>query len=138
MKNLFLMCAMSLSVLLAPQASVADNGRLRAFIGLWEAVDPSDGSLTQRSISCDRDGMCSILGSDSFWVVCGSPRGILRGEGILEDDGLRVPDFTLTCTEAGFDLTVDTLFVLDRSNRTLLEKHLDAPIPTIEFHRKSW
>lgn len=120
-----------------PVVSEAGNHFSRAFRGLWEAVDPSDGSLTQRSINCDVNGNCRILGSDSFWVVCSSPRGILRGEGFVDEGTLRVPEFTLTCTEDQRELTVDTTFIPDRRNRTLREEHVNPNIPTIIFHRTS-
>lgn len=120
----------------ATAASSNDQGHTRDFIGLWEAVDPADGSLTQRSITCDRDGACSVLGSDSFWIVCGSPRGVLRGEGSVTDGLLNVPGFTLTCTN-GPVLTVATTFVPDRRNRTLVEEHANPNIQPITFHRVS-
>lgn len=137
MKNLLLIILAISPLLLGSAANATGNTGSRSFIGLWEAVDPSDGSLTQRSINCDRDGNCSILGSDSFWVVCGSPRGILRGAGFLNGGELRVPEFTLTCTEDQRDLVVDTTFIPDRRNRTLREEHVNPNIPTIIFHRTS-
>ena len=69
MKRSYLAVFMFVAALFCPAASTAGNPFLPMFIGLWEAVDPSDGSLTQRSISCDDNGQCTILGSDSFWVV---------------------------------------------------------------------
>lgn len=82
----------------------------------------------------------TILGSDFFWVVCGSPRGILRGEGFLDGGELRPPDLTLTCTEIEDerDLTVYTTFIPDRRNRTLREENANPNIPTIIFHKVSW
>lgn len=141
MKPLAFGALMGLSVLVIPAISVADSAQLRYFIGLWEGIDPPDGSLTQRSITCNHEGACEVLGSDSFWSFCGNDRGVLRGEGIRDGRDLRVSDFTLTCFDENGNsdrsITVDTVFVVDRRNRTLLEKHLDVPIPTIVFHRKS-
>ena len=127
--------AIAAAAVTAPAIANADSGDARqTFVGLWEAVDPSDGSLTQRSISCDQAGVCAVLGSDSFWVVCGSPRGILRGEGSVVDGVLSVPGFTLSCTD-GPTLTVATTFVPDRRNRTLIEQHANPNIGPIVFHR---
>ena len=142
MKNSLFISLSSLIMLLGSTVGLADDDgrkkRIRSFVGLWETVDPLDGSLTQRSITCDwRTGTCEILGSDSFWAFCGSARGILRGEGTLEDGELRVPEFMLTCMETGEELVVDTTFVLDRKKRILLEKHANPPIPTFFFHKTS-
>lgn len=126
----------------APTAAVADDWpSARNFTGLWEAIDPPDGSLSQRSITCNRRGECSVLGSDSFWSFCGDDRGVLSGTGEVRGGRLIVPDFILRCFddmgEVDDSISVETRFVYDRFNRTLDEEHPSALIPTITFHRTS-
>jgi hypothetical protein len=111
---------------------------LSLIIGLWEGVDPADGSLTQRSITCDEEESCRVLGSDQFFSLCEASegRGLITGTGTVEDGVLVVPDLALTCADGSKTPEFETTFTLDRSNGTLIED-TDGPPPTIVFHRLS-
>ena len=99
-------------------------------------VDPGDGSLTQRSIICDGEDVCRVLGSDSFFTLCGGEQGILEGIGTVERGVLHVPGFTLTCSD-GASVSVDTTFTPDVRNGTLVEQTVSPDIAAITFHRLS-
>jgi hypothetical protein len=126
------------AALLCTGAPAAERGAAgtRPFVGLWEGVDPGDGSLTQRAITCDRDGRCEVLGSDSFFRLCDGTQGILEGTGSVRDGVLAVPGFTLTCAN-GARVSVDTAFTPDRRNGTLVEQTANPNIAAITFHRLS-
>jgi hypothetical protein len=114
-----------------PRAQTAD------FIGLWAGVDLDDGSFSQRAITCDRERTCRVLGSDQFLSFCprAEGRGLLEGEGRIEDGVLNLPEFTLTCAD-GTSVGIPTTFSLDRRNGTLVED-TDGPPATFSFHRLS-
>jgi len=133
-----IMVALSASLLWSAgaQATQRDgHAGARWFIGLWEGVDPGDGSLTQRAITCERNE-CEVLGSDSFFRLCDGTQGILEGAGSIDDGVLAVPDFTLTCAN-GAAVSVDTTFTPDFRNRTLVEQTADPNIAAITFHKLS-
>ena len=108
----------------------------RTFVGLWEGIDASDGSLTQRSITCERPNSCKVLGADSFLALCKGGRGVLQGTGAIAKGVLKVPGFTLTCF-GGPSVSVDTTFTPDRRNGTLVERTANPQIQPITFHRIS-
>ena len=138
--NLVLFISVVFIIMFSSAISADQNQsvRVRQLTGLWEGIDPGDGSLTQRQITCDRVGNCLVLGSDSFWSFCGSDRGLLRGEGFIDDGVLNVPDFTLTCTEVDRAIGANAVFSLDLRNRTLVEETDNPNIPSITFHKTSW
>lgn len=130
----------------AADAVRASSAGPRDFIGLWEGVDPLDGSLTQRAITCDHDDVCEVLGSDQFFSFCVvdegegreilQGRGFLQGSGTIEDGVLVLPGFVLTCADGRATPAFPTTFTLDPANGTLIED-TDGPPPTIVFHRLS-
>jgi hypothetical protein len=108
----------------------------RIFIGLWEGIDDSDGSLTQRSIVCEGPTSCRVIGADSFLTLCKGGRGVLHGTGTITRGVLKVPGFTLTCFD-GLSVSVDTTFTPDFRNGTLVEQTANPQIKPITFHRIS-
>jgi hypothetical protein len=126
--------ALLAALLLASGAQATDLGggdEARRLSGLWEGIDPGDGRLT-----CDSDGTCAVLGSDSFFSLCSGAQGILEGSGILEAGVLVVPAFALSCSN-GAAVSVDTTFTLDLRNATLIEQTVNPEIAAITFHRLS-
>jgi hypothetical protein len=141
MKRSLFALLVALPLLWPAAGSAAEGGpptREVDLIGLWEGVDPADGSLTQRSITCDAGGACRVLGSDQFFSFCENSggRGLLAGTGSIENGALAVPDFSLTCADGSATPEFFTRFSLDRRNGTLVED-TDGPPPTITFHRLS-
>ncbi len=100
-------------------------------------IDPGDGSLTQRQIRCAQDGSCLVLGADSLFSFCETNQGLLRGQGSIEGDILKVPDFTLTCIKDNQQVSVDTSFSFEPHNRTILEETVEPSISPIRFHKVS-
>jgi hypothetical protein len=109
----------------------------RTFVGLWEAVDPNDGSLTQRSITCEGPEACQVLGADTFFTFCNGSRGLLQGTGSIAKGVLSVPNFTLTCFETGHSVPAATTFEPDRRNGTLVQHSSNPQIKPITFHKIS-
>ena len=120
----------------AAEAEAKASVATRTFVGLWEGVDASDGSLTQRSITCEGPDACRVLGADSFLTLCKGGRGVLQGTGRIAEGVLKVPGFTLTCF-GGPSVSVDTTFTPDRRNGTLVERTANPQIQPITFHRIS-
>ena len=96
------------------------------FIGLWQGVDPLDGSENLISITLNKDGTFNIIGSESYWTFCDGGRGIVKGtghliyQGTLDHLGILEADETLTCFSGGTaDYTEQ--FIPDVINGTLKE-----------------
>ncbi len=138
-KSVIVLIFLILTIMFSSIACTNQEGspKVSQFIGLWEGVDTGDGSLTQRQITRTPDGSFIILGADSFFSFCKINQGILRGEGSIEEDVLKVPEFTLTCFKDKKEVSVDTSFSFDHQNRTLLEKTVDPTISPITFHKIS-
>ena len=135
-KSSILLILMILAITFSSLACTDQNGRSQ-FSGLWEGVDPGNGSLTQRQITCEKNNSCFVLGASSFWSFCGSARGLLSGEGLIEGKELKIPGFTLKCTEGDRQISVDTTFSLDLRNRELFEQTVNPDINPITFNQVS-
>ena len=81
--RLFTLLLVLLSVVLLASIVSADEGskgRNAYFVGLWEGVDPNDGSRRTVSISDnDRDGVYELIQYDTFWTLCGDDRAVATG-----------------------------------------------------------
>lgn len=116
------------SVCMAREPSVV--GR-QPFVGLWQAIDSSDGSTQFLSITCSSDRSCDVrLNDTAFTFSCQNQIGFAHGVGLIKGDTLTV-DLTLSCsnldgtsTPAG---TQENEFVLDRRNGTLTNLN-DDPV----------
>ncbi len=113
-----------------------ERGAVRMFNGLWEGIDDSDGSLTQRSIVCESSRSCRVLGADTFLTICEGGRGVLHGTGTITKGILKVPGFTLTCFD-GPSVSVDTTFTPNPRTGTLVEQTVSPQIKPITFHKIS-
>ena len=76
-----LMIAMSMLAALTFADARADGSSGKRFRGLWEGIDPTDGSSQKISISGGAKGVFSLLWSESYWTVCDGRRAVLRGVG---------------------------------------------------------
>ena len=128
------------SPLVTSPARAADQAPLigpRAFVGLWEGIDPFDGSLQRLSITCADDMTCDVRLTDSFFTDCEGETGFAQGEGIIEDGALSVSAFMLTCNN-GETLEDSELFVPDFANGTLINLDARSDIsPPTAFHKIS-
>ena len=126
---------------LASGAAEARNERLalgpRAFVGLWQGIDPFDGSVQLLSIACSDQTTCDVRLTDTVFTDCDGGTGFAQGEGIIEDDLLAVETFDLTCND-GTSLIASEVFVPDFANGTLINLDARSDIsPPTAFHRLS-
>ncbi|HEY8097782.1 MAG TPA: hypothetical protein VIE65_17085 [Methylobacter sp.] len=99
MKNLLIM-TVTLFALAAPIAGRADSGKINQFVGLWEAVDPDDGSHQILSITDNADGTAKLRLFDTYFTLCNGGRAIGEGTAQAEKNrSLSSVDFTVTCFE---------------------------------------
>jgi len=110
MKNLLIM-TVTLFALAAPIAGRADSGKINQFVGLWEAVDPEDGSHQILSITDNTNGTAQLRLFDTYFTLCDGGRAIGEGTAQAEkDQSLSSVDFTVTCFEpSSTHLTPTTL-----------------------------
>lgn len=107
------------------------------FRGLFEGIDPEDGSFMQCQITCTNSGStCTVLCADTFFSFCpdADGRGILRGDGRIADRDLVVPDFTLTCAD-GSSFSAESTFTPDSRNQALMVPNDDPETPPLTLHR---
>ena len=93
-------------------SGAAGNGRSeKRFRGLWEGIDPGDGSSQQILISGGADGECSLAWSESYWTVCDGRRAILEGFGESDRDerNTLVFQMAITCFDPKEVVVEDTL-----------------------------
>ena len=92
MKRILVACVALLPLAFGSSAN-AGNERssfsLRAFVGLWEGIDPVDGGDALRSITCDRDQSCNLAATDSVITLCGGGPAFAGGTGSLDGDSWR-------------------------------------------------
>jgi hypothetical protein len=104
------------------------------FIGLWQGVDPMDGSEALRSITLKDDGTFKIIGSETYWTICDGGRGIVEGTGVL-NKGILAADHRITCFTGVEGITETTAqFIPDKKNGILEEIHEDGS-PSLILHR---
>ncbi len=142
MKRLLALMLVLLSVtLLVSIASANDGnkGRKSYFIGLWEGVDPNDGSRRTISISDnDGDGVFDLTQYDTFWTLCGSDRGISKGTGTIGPDGILSWAGTLECLETGAVVAFEVDYEPVRLSGILVEQiTVGPPLEPALLHRVS-
>ena len=80
--------------------AAADEGNLKHFIGLWMAVDPSDGGFINLSITDnDRDKVAELNLNETFVSTCLGGRALINGSGSLDDEGDLQAQLTIQCLE---------------------------------------
>ncbi|WP_415406137.1 hypothetical protein ACLHDG_10245 [Sulfurovum sp. CS9] len=126
-------------------AVAAETNKL--FNGLWEGVDPDDGSTMQISIICDKsaDGTCRLIARESYIHKCES-NGEAGSEGWYEGTGqvatgnkrrLDVVDWTLHCLEDGHEVHFTSYFIVNRARNILIMSPHDHDFTDTILHRVS-
>jgi len=117
----------------------ADQEENRFFIGLWEGVDPLDGSGVQVSISdIDRNGVIDIIGSETFFTVCDGERGVFTGTGTVGDDGILRTNEVLTCLTTGKLINFEGAYEPVKKDEILVLSFPTDPVsPPIILHQVS-
>ena len=138
MKRLFVVLFVLLSAVFLVSMVSADSGSRAYFVGLWEGVDPNDGSRRTVSISDnDRDGVYDLSQYDTFWTLCGDDRGVTAGSATLGADGLLHFSGTLTCLSTGTVVPFTVDYEPVRHSNTLVEIPVGVPLAPDTLHRIS-
>ncbi len=115
MKRFFIalvaLCALAALPILLTQFASANQKGNPLFLGIWEGIDPDDGSAQQILIRGGENGVFNLLWYETFWSVCDGRRGILKGTGELAPDGkdILVVDIVISCFDPDADVVEETL-----------------------------
>lgn len=110
MKKLLTM-AVTLIMLAVSMICRAQTGDASNFVGLWETIDPDDGSHQILSITDNGDGAFKLLIYDTYFNSCNGGRGLVQGTGKVSAEGtLKSDDFTITCFENEDTETASVIF----------------------------
>ena len=78
----------------------------RFFLGLWEGIDPLDGSTVLVSFTnLDKDDTIELAWTESLFSLCDGGPGLNTGIGTVGEDGILLADEMFTCfnTEETFE-----------------------------------
>jgi hypothetical protein len=126
-------------------AVAAETNKL--FNGLWEGVDPDDGSTMQISIICDKsaDGTCRLIARESYIHFCERNDGT-GGEGWYEGTGqvaiddkrrLNVVGWTIHCPNNKTE-SFNSYFIVNRARNILIMRpYEDDDFTDTILHRVS-
>lgn len=144
MKHAIIVIFVALSIVLVSNTDAGSFERGNYFIGLWQGIDPIDGSEMLRSITKNEDGSFSVTGTESHFIGCDGDRGKVLGTGVLEGNVIVSSDFTLICYGANYFSDADDVFYptpmeieADRFNRTIIENYENSIFPSAVLHRIS-
>ena len=117
----------------------ADEEENRFFIGLWEGIDPVDGSNVRVSISnIDRDGVFEIVWSETFFTLCDGEPGVVTGTGTVGEDGILRGNEVLTCLTTGETLNSEGVYEPVKKDEILVNISPTNPeLPPIILHQVS-
>ena len=112
---------------------------LSRFVGLWEGIDSSDGSVATLEITKNEDRSVDLLVSDPHWSRCESGRGMGKGTGVATSKNtLSFDDFTIQCFESSIEpkpLAGQLILGADGSlTRTISSSNV--PMIFFRIHRK--
>lgn len=123
-----------LIVLITVPPAIAETSRMSAWIGIWQAVDPEDGSLQTLSITRTSPNSAVVLIHDSHFTLCNGDLGLGQGNGnLINPRQLDVPDYKVTCFHSGLTKGGGTSFTLERDGA--LRRTLAPPSPGITYYR---
>jgi hypothetical protein len=116
-----------------------DQEENRFFIGLWEGVDPLDGSSVQISISdIDRNGVFDVIEYQTFFTLCDGELGVVTGAGTVGDDGILRTNEELTCLTTGETFNAEGAYEPVKKDEILVISYPTNPaLPTIILHQVS-
>ena len=133
--NRFIRTVIILVLAWGASIAMAAPGYPTEFTGVWQGVDPDDGSLQTLTITETERRAVQVLVHDTWFTLCGGDRGLGKGLGILISPKiLDVQDYALTCqngeTKAG-----PTRFTL--RPKGVMQRILAPPSPPISYYRIS-
>jgi hypothetical protein len=136
MKRVIAMLIVALTLVL-PSILNADplDGDFK-FAGLWQGVDPTDGSEALRSIIRNRDGTYEVIGSETYFSGCNGGRGIVTANGLNKDGILTLDKFTLECY-GGDKFVGNAQFTPDKESGIIKESYEGGTFSPVILHRIS-
>jgi hypothetical protein len=138
MKRFLIFGLVGLAALFLVAMVSADSSSHKYFIGLWEGVDPNDGSRRTVSISDnDQDGVFDLVQYDTYWTLCGDDRGVTDGTATLGANGLLQFSGTLTCLSTGTTVPFSVDYQAFRKADILVEIPVGVPLSPDTLHRVS-
>ena len=76
------------ALVLFSNAVASNNSSSDAFLGLWEGIDPEDGSTVQISINdFNKDGVLEIVAREGYFTVCYDGIANTQGRGTITGTG---------------------------------------------------
>lgn len=135
--SIFMIVALA-AIFLVSIVSADSGGSGSYFVGLWEGVDPNDGSRRTISVSDnDRDGVFDVWHYDTFWSLCGDDRGVTAGSATVSAGGVLHYEGTLTCLSTGTQVPFMVDYEAFRFSDTLVEIPIGVPLAPATLHRTS-
>ena len=119
---------MCLGGLVAPASALP----MAEFFGIWQGVDPEDGSLQTLTITDAGARRAGILVHDTWFSLCQGELGVGQGTGVLTRNTLEVADYQLSCG-SGSARGGATRFT--RGAHGVLKRVLAPPSPPIVYYR---
>ena len=99
-----------------------------SFLGVWESIDPEDGSGQTMLISGGENGLFGLHVRDTYWTVCVGRRGILTGLGghALDDKEILIFDGVISCFDPDEDVSELTL-TFELAGKNILLRGVENP-----------
>ena len=128
----------TLSTVVVPQNALSNDHSLRRFIGLWQAVDPDDGSLSTISIIKLSNDTVHLLYNDTYFYLCNGGRGLGVGNGTRSGrNAIEFSGITYTCEDKKIPpVNIPASFTLDTSG-ALIEVDEDQNRTQTIFYKTS-
>ena len=125
-----------LTAVVVSQNSLADDHSFRRFIGLWQAVDPVDGSLSTLSINKLSNDTLHLLYNDTYFYLCNGGRGLGVGNGTRAGrNAIEFSGITYTCEDKKIaPVNIPASFTLDASG-ALIEVDEDTSRTRTIFYK---
>ena len=128
----------TLSTVVVPQNALANDHSLRRFIGLWQAVDPDDGSLSTIAIIKLTNDTVHLLYNDTYVYLCNGGRGLGVGNGTRSGrNAIEFSGITYTCEDKKIPpVNIPASFTIDTSG-ALIEVDEDQNRTQTIFYKTS-
>ncbi len=99
-----------------------------SFLGVWESIDPEDGSGQTMLISGGENSVFSLYLRETYWTVCDGRRGILAGLGEHgpDDKEILVFDVVTSCFDPDEDVSEFTL-TFELAGKDILLRGVETP-----------
>ena len=116
-----------------------DNEADRFFLGLWEGIDPLDGSTVRVSFTnLDKDDTIELDWTESFFTLCEGANGFVTGTGTVGEDGILRADEMFTCFNTEETIEVKGTYEPVKEDGIIIVTFPNSPeLPVIVLHKVS-